>query len=169
MEQIELAKKAIAGDETALLQLLKQEESTHYRIAFSYLKNEHDSLEAIQEFTFRCFRKIHTVKQAQFLNTWLIRVLLNVCNEIQKKKSRYEFRNDVAKLTFQVDSYKLELSEAISKLSPEQQQLIYLKYYCDLKNKEIAKEIHISEGTVKSRLHTALKKLRLLFNEGGQS
>lgn len=169
MEQIELAKKAIAGDETALLQLLKQEESTHYRIAFSYLKNEHDSLEAIQEFTFRCFRKIHTVKQAQFLNTWLIRVLLNVCNEIQKKKSRYEFRNDVAELTFQVDSYKLELSEAISKLSPEQQQLIYLKYYCDLKNKEIAKEIHISEGTVKSRLHTALKKLRLLFNEGGQS
>lgn len=169
MEQIELAKKAIAGDETALLQLLKQEESTHYRIAFSYLKNEHDSLEAIQEFTFRCFRKIHTVKQAEFLNTWLIRILLNVCNEIQKKKSRYEFRNDVAELTFQVDSYKLELSEAISKLSPEQQQLIYLKYYCDLKNKEIAKEIHISEGTVKSRLHTALKKLRLLFNEGGQS
>ncbi|MBD8027943.1 sigma-70 family RNA polymerase sigma factor [Ureibacillus sp. Re31] len=169
MEQIELAKKAIAGDETALLQLLKQEESTHYRIAFSYLKNEHDSLEAIQEFTFRCFRKIHTVKQAQFLNTWLIRVLLNVCNDIQKKKSRYEFRKDVEELTFQVDSNKLELSEAISKLSPEQQQLIYLKYYCDLKNKEIAKEIHISEGTVKSRLHTALKKLRLLFNEGGQS
>lgn len=169
MEQIELAKKAIAGDETALLQLLKQEESTHYRIAFSYLKNEHDSLEAIQEFTFRCFRKIHTVKKAEFLNTWLIRVLLNVCNDIQKKKSRYEFRNDVAELTFQVDSYKLELSEAISKLSPEQQHLIYLKYYCDLKNKEIAKEIHISEGTVKSRLHTALKKLRLLFNEGGRS
>lgn len=169
MEQMELAKKAIAGDETALLQILKQEESTHYRIAFSYLKNEHDSLEAIQEFTFCCFRKIHTVKQAEFLNTWLIRVLLNVCSDIQKKKRRYELRNDVAEGTFQNDDNHLELSEAISKLTPKQQQLIYLKYYCDLKNKEIAKEMHISEGTVKSRLHTALKKLRFLFSEGGQS
>jgi len=48
-----------------------------------------------------------------------------------------------------------------------QQQLIYLKYYKDLKNEEIANEINVPEGTVKSRLHAAIKKLRVLFSEGG--
>lgn len=57
MEQIELAKKAIAGDETALLQILKQEESTHYRIAFSYLKMNMTPLKPSKNLHFAVFVK----------------------------------------------------------------------------------------------------------------
>lgn len=167
MQEIELAEKAIKGDEAAFLQLLEIQENAHYRIAYNYLKNEHDALEAIQEFTFRSFKKIHTVRKPQYINTWLVRVLINVCNDMIKKKKHIELRNEI-EVGEHVDSINLDLADAIYKLSPEQQELIYLKYYRDLKNEEIANEVQIPEGTVKSRLHTALRKLRFLFSEGGQ-
>jgi RNA polymerase sigma factor (sigma-70 family) len=168
MQNIDRARRAIDGDKSTFLELLEMHEDTHYRIAYSYFRNEHDALDAIQEFTFRSLKKLHTVKNAEYLSTWLIRVLLNVCHDMHKKKKRHELQESV-EIGEHIDSSYLELSEAISKLSPDQQQLIYLKYFQDLKNEEIAHEINIPEGTVKSRLHTALRKLRHLFGEGGQS
>lgn len=166
METEELAKRAIHGDQSALLEVLQVNEDIHYRIAFSYMKNEHDALDAIQEFTYRSLSKIHTVKNPKYLSTWLIRVLINVCHTMNKKKSRVELKETIEEGEY-IHSQNLELSEAISKLPLEQQQLIYLKYYKDLKNEEIASEIKIPEGTVKSRLHAAIRKLRTFFSEGG--
>ncbi|MFP3918510.1 sigma-70 family RNA polymerase sigma factor [Lysinibacillus telephonicus] len=168
MQNFEREKKAIDGDKSAFLELLEMYEDTHYRIAFSYFKNEYDALDAIQEFTYRSLKKLHTVKKPEYLSTWLIRVLLNVCHDMQKKKKRLELHESI-EIGQHNDCSYLELSEAISKLSPEQQHLIYLKYFQDLKNEEIASEINIPEGTVKSRLHNALRKLRYFFGEGGQS
>ncbi|TSI05273.1 sigma-70 family RNA polymerase sigma factor [Lysinibacillus sp. BW-2-10] len=165
MPDLDVAIRAINGDDKAFLLLLEQQEDVHYRIAYSYFKNEHDALDAIQEFTYRSLKKRHTVQKPEYLSTWLVRVLLNVCHDMKKKKKKIELRDSI-ELSEQVDNTHLELSEAISTLSPEQQQLIYLKYYRDLKMQEIAQEIRIPEGTVKSRLHTALRKLRKFFGEG---
>nr|WP_106778988.1 sigma-70 family RNA polymerase sigma factor [Lysinibacillus timonensis] len=167
MGDFELAKRAIGGDHDAFLKVLELNEDVHYRIAYSYLRNEHDALEAIQEFTYRSIKKIHTVKHPEFLSTWLIRILLNVCHDMKRKLNRVELKKEIEMGETQ-NTIHLELSEAISKLSIDQQQLIYLKYYKDLKNEEIAETIQIPEGTVKSRLHTTLKKLRSLFGEGGK-
>lgn len=166
MDSIDLYNLAIKGDPEACLQILKMNEEIHYRIAYSYLRNEHDAVDAIQEFTFKSLTKVHTVKNPEYLSTWLIRVLLNVCHDIKKKRKRVELKESIEEGGYS-DNLNLELSEAISKLPLEQQQLIYLKYYKDLKNEEIAYKINIPEGTVKSRLHAAIKKLRVLFSEGG--
>lgn len=85
MQHLELSKQAINGNHASFLQILEANEDIYYRIAYSFLRNEHDALEAIQEFTYRSFKKIHTVRQPQFLSTWLIRVLLNVCHDMKKK------------------------------------------------------------------------------------
>lgn len=61
MEEHRLMKRAIAGDEQAIVMLLKHYEQGFYKIAFAYLKNEHDAVDAIQEMTYRCLKKIHTV------------------------------------------------------------------------------------------------------------
>ncbi|CAM5223941.1 RNA polymerase sigma (SigV) subunit OS=Ureibacillus acetophenoni OX=614649 GN=SAMN05877842_11916 PE=3 SV=1 [Ureibacillus acetophenoni] len=166
MNSIDLYKQAIKGDPESFLQILKMNEDIHYRIAYSFFRNEHDALDAIQEFTFKSLTKVHTVKNPEYLSTWLIRVLLNVCHDIKKKKIRVELKENIEEGEY-FESINLELSEAIAKLPLNQQQLIYLKYYKDLKNEEIANEINVPEGTVKSRLHAAIKKLRVLFSEGG--
>ena len=167
MQHLEISKQAISGDHASFLQILEAHEDIYYRIAYSFMRNEHDALEAIQEFTYRSFKKIHTVRQPQFLSTWLIRILLNVCHDMKKKINRIELKEDI-EIVQQENLNYLELAAVIAKLPTEQQHLIYLKYYQELKNEEIAKEFNIPEGTVKSRLHATLRKLRSLFSEEGR-
>lgn len=52
-----MTKRAITGDEEAIVALLKVNEDKLYRIAFAYLRNEQDAIEAIQELTYRTFKK----------------------------------------------------------------------------------------------------------------
>ena len=63
---------------------------------------------------------------------------------------------------------RFEMTDIITKLPKEQQELIFLKYFHDYKNQDIAVLQNIPEGTVKSRLHSALKKLKLYFQEKGE-
>lgn len=165
MLELEIVRKAMKGNEQAFLQVLEAYEDVMYRTAFAYLKNEHDALEAIQETTYRSFKKIHTLKEPHYVGTWLVRILLNVCHDMHKRKKRFELRETMEVEGQYYDSPKLEIVEAISQLPHEQQQLIYLKYFHDMKNAEIASAQKIPEGTVKSRLHTALRKLRLYLSE----
>ena len=161
---LDLAKQAIAGDEQALLELLKLHEDMLYRTAYAYLKNEHDAIEAVQELTYRTLKKIHTVKEPTYIGTWLVRVLINICLDMKKKQEKllYNYEHDIPS----TDDQQLEMADIIARLPVEQQELIYLKYFQDLKNGEIAQLKQIPEGTVKSRLHKALKKLRVLIGRG---
>lgn len=159
MTKIEIVEKAIAGDEEAILEILKENEDTLYRTAFAYLRNEHDAIEAIQEMTYRTLKKIHTVKKPEYVNTWLVRILINICLDMKKKQEKLIYKDPI-ELPSSLDDGDFEIATLIEKLPKEQQELIYLKYFQNLKNKEIAQLKNIPEGTVKSRLHGILKKLR---------
>lgn len=165
VDELDLATKAIERDEQALLALLELYEEPFYRTAFAYMKNEHDAIEAVQEMTYRCLKKIHTVKEPAYLQTWLMRVLLNVCHDMRKKQSKVELKESIELGTTSMP--QLEIADIIAKLPREQQELIYLKFFKDLKTHEIAQLQQIPEGTVKSRLHTTLRKLRGIIGERG--
>ncbi|MEG0258921.1 MAG: sigma-70 family RNA polymerase sigma factor [Lysinibacillus sp.] len=163
MDEKALVQRAIAGDEAAFLQVLQIYESTMYRTAYAYLKNEHDAIEAVQEATYRSLKKIHTIKEPSFVGTWLVRILLNICHDMQKKSGRLELKEFIEVEGEAPNPQRFEMTEAIAKLSEEQQELIFLKYFQDYKNQDIAVLQNIPEGTVKSRLHTALRKLKIYF------
>ncbi len=161
--EIDLAKRAISGDERAIVELLAQHEDTLYRTAYAYLKNEHDAVEAVQELTYRALKKIHTVKEPTYIATWLVRVLINICLDMRKKQKKFIYNQEVEITS--TDHQPLEMADIIASLPKEQQELIYLKYFKDMKNRDIAQLKQIPEGTVKSRLHTTLKKLRVLVEK----
>lgn len=165
MDEQQLIKRAIQGNEQAIVTLLMKYEEGFYKIAYAYLKNEHDAIDAIQEMTYRCLKKIHTVKDPEYLQTWLIRILINICLDIRKKQSRFELTDYIEIVSEQAQP--LELAEVIAELPIEQQELIYLRYFKDLKMKDIAQIQQVSEGTIKSRLHHALRKLRGILIERG--
>lgn len=167
MEEAELTRKAIKRDEQAFIQLMQLHKDALYRTAFAFLKNEHDAIEAIQEVTFRAYQKIHTVKEPKYMKTWLIRIMMNYCQDQLKKKKRYISNEVLHEIGFHMNDSTLEIEEAIASLTSSEQQLIFLKYYQDTKIKEIAEIEKIPEGTVKSRLHKALKSLRNFLTEKG--
>lgn len=166
MDEQQLIKSAIAGNEHAIVTLLERYEEGFYKIAFAYLKNEHDAVDAIQEMTYRCLKKIHTVKQPEYLQTWLVRILINICLDMKKKQARYELKEELE--IPNEETQPLVFAEIIADLPLEQQELIYLRYFQDLKMKDIAQIQQVSEGTIKSRLHHTLRKLRGLLIERGE-
>lgn len=54
----------------------------------------------------------------------------------------------------------LTVADFLDELSEPQRQVVILRYYADLRASEIATALGIPEGTVKSRLHTAVEALR---------
>lgn len=164
-----IVKKAIKGDEEAFLELLHSNEEALYRIALSYLKNEGDALEAIQEVTYRAYKGIKTVKEPAYFKTWLIRILMNYCHDAIKKSKREVLEERI--LTSQgvtEDFTFLEVEEALLNLSDYERELLHLKYFEDVKIKDIAAMWNTPEGTIKTRLHKALRALRAGFDEKGE-
>ena len=97
---------------------------------------------------------MYTVKKSEYARTWLVRVLINCCNDLLKRKLKTIELHENHIIT--TPHYK-ELATLLSELSLSEQQLIYAKYFQQLKNNEIAEMHNIPEGTVKSRIHSILK------------
>ncbi len=160
--EFEIEQRAIRGDHQAILSLIEMDEDILYRMAFTYLKNEQDALDVMQELIYKALKKMHTVKQHEYARTWLVRVLINCCKDHLRKRPP----------TVQIEEYHQfewaiysDMERLLEHLSLTEQQLVYMKYFQQLKNKEIAELNQIPEGTVKSKLHHILKKLRTVARE----
>lgn len=160
----EVAKRAIRGDDDAFLQLITLNKDALFRTALAYLKNEEDALDAVQEVTMRAFEKIKTLRMPEYAKTWLIRIMMNHCNDVLQKKKRYVFDESIGELKGVSDDFTyMEVEEALSHLSEKDRQLVHLKYLHDIKIKDIADMTSTPEGTVKTRLYKAVKSLRSFF------
>lgn len=169
LTEIELARKAIRGDDDAFLQLMFIHKEALYRTALAYLKNEQDALEAMQEVTVRAYEKMKSLRNPQYVKTWLIRIMMNHCHDLLRNQKRVVLNEELI-LTNKVsdDFTYLEVEEALSHLAEEDRDLVHLKYLHDLKIKDIAAMTATPEGTVKTRLYKAIKSLRAFFEAKGE-
>lgn len=170
MSEKKLVEKAIKGNEDAFLKLIHSYQEALYRTAISYLKNEGDALEAVQEVTYRAYRSLRTVKEPAYFKTWLIRIMMNYCQDVLKKSKREVPQDRVLGMQgVSKDFTFLEVEEALSNLSDYERELLHLKYFEDVKIKDIALMWNTPEGTIKTRLHKALRAFRNAFEEKGET
>lgn len=168
--EVKLAEKAISGDEDAFLSLLYLHKKALYRTALAYLKNEEEALEAVQEVTYRAFEKIQTVRKPEYIKTWLVRIMINYCNDTLKLRKRIVTDDEAHLQTGISEDYTyLEVEEALAQLTEEERDLVHLKYIHDIKIKDIAEMSSTPEGTVKTRLYKALRQLRSFMEGKGES
>lgn len=161
-----LVKKAKKGDEDALYQLILSHKEQLYRMAISYLKNEDDAVEAIQETTYRAYKGIKKLRKNEYFTTWLIRILLNYCHDEVKKKKRVVYNDQlIQSIEDPAHRTSIETEDAIRSLEHPYQHVIMLKYLHDLKINEIAQILDCPEGTVKTWLHKGLRLLRNQLKE----
>jgi len=71
LEELEISKKAIKGDDDAFLEVMQLYKESLLRAALAFLKDEDAAIEALQEVTYRAYKKIHTIKEPAYLKTWL--------------------------------------------------------------------------------------------------
>ncbi|WP_313802576.1 sigma-70 family RNA polymerase sigma factor [Cytobacillus sp.] len=163
-----LIKKAKKGDDTSFYELMQVHKERLLRMAISYLRNEEEALEALQEVTFRAYRSIKKVKHAEYFSTWLIRIMINYCHDQSRKRKRIADSNLLDQLEENIDyNRSLEIDEALHKIDSRCREVIILKYYHDLKIKDIAEILESPESTIKTWLYKGLQALRDQLDERG--
>ncbi|WP_337104385.1 sigma-70 family RNA polymerase sigma factor [Paenibacillus sp. YIM B09110] len=159
---------AILGDETALLQRIEMDKRQLYGIAFAYMRNEDDALEAMQETVCRVWAKRRTLREAKYFTTWTIRILIRVCMDERKKRKREQERTLEASLMRRGEerrdddaaAARLDMAAQVKTLPANYRMVVVLKYYRDMTITEIAELLEKPDGTIRTWLNKALKLLR---------
>ena len=153
--------KAKNGDMRTLLYLVNENRLDIYKVAKGILHSEDDVEDAIQNTVIKVFENIKTLKQDEFFETWMIRILINECNNIMRKNKRVlRFQESLVVETYDDEYEKLDLINAIASLNNELKIITRLYYFEDMSTVKIAKILNIPEGTVRSRLARAREKLK---------
>jgi RNA polymerase sigma-70 factor (ECF subfamily) len=92
-------------------------------------------------------------------------ILSNVSKDMLKKKKKVDLYNEPDMLETTVKEDSTEIWEFVLTLSEEYSQVVILYYYEGFTSKEIAKILHIPEGTVKSRLSRARNRLQQIIQD----
>lgn len=133
-----------------------------YRIARTMLRSDADCEDAVQEALLRAWAKKHTLREEQFFETWLIRILINECRAIYRKRPREE---DEVPANLAAPVQDAFLLIALMNLPEKHRIPVELHYIEGYSVREIAMMLRLPEGTVKWRLS---RGRTLLKNELGE-
>ncbi len=155
-------------DKVAELILNNQEDM--YRMAYSILRSDIESQDAVSESIVRAFENWHKLKEKNKARSWLIGIVINVSKEIYARNSKVILTEAPEKYieiqTFRSD----ELWPVIIELPYEIRIILIAYYYQGFSVKEISRMIGIAEGTVKTRLSKGRKILAgIIKNERRQT
>lgn len=139
-------------------------EQTLYRVSYGLLRSEADREDAMQECILSAWEKRDTLRNEAYFRTWVVRILINKCHDIQRKNSRF---TDWELVPEQVapDVQNRELHDAILRLDEKHRLPLMLHYIEGFELKEIAQMLRMPLGTVKSRLHHGRNQLRRYLGE----
>lgn len=165
-----LVKKAQQGDDQAFLKIFQHFQEDVYRMAYVYMKNQEDALDVVQDVAYQSFKDIHTLKNPEYLKTWLIRITINCAiNNINKRKKVVLLNTQHEEfLDSGVDEdlpLTLTLQDVIELLQEDEKSVVMLRFYQNYTFKEISQTLEIPLGTAKSILYRALQKLRHKLKE----
>lgn len=164
----DLISKAKQGNSESFISLMESNKSEMYKIAYSILHNDADAADAISETILKCWRNIGNLRKEKYFKTWLIRILINNCNDIIRKNSHtvYVERYDDIEPCDDSDISKESVSDYFNML-PDNYKLIMTLYYSyGFKIREIAAMLNMNENTVKTRLSRARNEFKEIYKEG---
>lgn len=168
--EIKLARKAIKGDETSFVELVKIYKVPLYKIAYSYVKDEQKALDILQECTYKGLLGIEKLEKPEFFKTWITRILINLAINTNKKDSKVVYLSDDMPLVYSEKSInveeKLDLYDAIDNLRDKYRAVIILRYFESMSIEEISYAMDIPVNTVKSHLRRAKEALGASLKEG---
>ncbi|MDE7318876.1 MAG: sigma-70 family RNA polymerase sigma factor [Lachnospiraceae bacterium] len=158
-----LVKKAQQGDAEAFISLIEENKQSMYKVARGILKHDEDIADAISETVLDCYEKICTLKQRSYFKTWMIRILINNCKDMIRKRKDSISIDAVPESEYQGAETRGSLHgfrELVAPLKETDQSIFTLYYVYGLKIREIAACMEMKENTVTSRLKRGRETLR---------
>lgn len=173
LQEAHLIEQARQGDEIAWATLVTHHQDAVFRLAFLLLGDADDAQDVAQDALIRAFYALDSFDTSRPLRPWLLRITSNLVSNKRRSIGRYLaavgrwFQKETATSTepdFQdspIQQWEAQtVWQAVQRLSRLDQEIIYLRFFLELSVAETADAAGIAPGTVKSRLHRALNRLR---------
>lgn len=148
------------------IERLSSMRETMYRVSCAQLQRPCDRDDAVQEALLKAWRNRHKLRNDQYMQTWVTRILINECHNIQRKQkwenASGELPEQIVKPDSDVES-RIALSDALFRLDDKLRLPIVLHYIEGFNTQEIAKILGIPKGTVLWRLSKARKELGVML------
>ncbi len=168
-----------AGDSEAFRVVYERYSDVLFRTALLMTRSRSDAEDALQEAFVAAWKNIDSYTPGTDLKSWLLTILLNNVRSWRRRLIRRASKVPFVPLETGVeepvivdeplDSIEVSrLMTALHRLSHEHRSAVVLRYYSGLSVPEIARMLSTSEGTIKSRLHRSLKKLREQLTSGSE-
>ncbi len=169
------------GKEASLKELFEAFYGRTYAAVVVVVKNREQAEDITQEAFIRAFLKLKSLREPAKFGSWIATIGTNMARDAIRREKKYVLTGEpveedlsIAK-TLGVEEEvirkddKNRLLKVMRSLSPEHYQVILLFYFHDQKIEDIAVLLNIEEGTVKSRLHRARERLKILLPEKEQN
>ncbi|MGH4119620.1 RNA polymerase sigma factor SigY [Clostridium sp.] len=164
MEELELINKAKNGNKSALNSLLKDNYNILKGYTVKMVGDPHLAQDIIQDAMLKAVVNINKFEPRAKFSTWLIKIATNVYRDYLRKNKTFELIEETAidigkqlEDTVILNFEYQEVMKIILKLPYEKRAVFILKHYYGYKYEEISEILGCPIGTVRSRLHNAVK------------
>lgn len=135
-----------------------------YKTALTYLGGEAMAMDAVDEAVYKALCGRRKLRQPEFFDTWITRILINVCNDELRRRKRFYPLDELPETAVE-EFDSLPLKEALRRLPGELRDVIVLRFFTGYTVTETAQILNIPVGTAATRQRTALRLLRLELEE----
>jgi RNA polymerase sigma-70 factor (ECF subfamily) len=174
----QLVERAVSNDADAFAEIVKRWDRKIFALCFGMMGREDEARDAVQETFVSAYKNLSGFRGDAKVSSWLHRIAVNQClTAKRRKKSRPEElfddsgspddnrfvespRRSPSLTTEQTERLKL-VRQAVGSLPTDLRQVIVMKEFEEMTFQEISDTLELPLSTVKSRLYTALKQLRM--------
>ena len=166
------------GDLAGLEVLVRLHQPVVLRTAYGVVGNSHLAEDIAQQVFVELFTALRRFDLDRPFAPWLYRIVVNISlKELRRRDHRNlaldeaaaarPSRDSLPDLVAEESEVRRALWAAVRSLSPKQRAAVVLRYYHGFSEAEMAVALGCRRGTVKSRLHSALRRLESLLRDGG--
>jgi RNA polymerase sigma-70 factor, ECF subfamily len=170
---LELIERCLHHDEAAWEEIISRYKRKVFGIAYKFTGRFEEAEDLTQEVFFKVYRALDSYKKEQEFSWWLVSISRNACIDYYRsmKREKKILSNDVDELkNFRFQGLSPEgnleaaerskaLRDSLSELPDDLRRVLILRDLQGLSYKEIADQLRLAEGTVKSRIHRGRAEL----------
>jgi RNA polymerase sigma-70 factor (ECF subfamily) len=171
-----LIRRALDGSGAAWEDLMRLHQEPVFRFAYLLLGDPDEAEDAAQEAFIRAYQALDRFELGRPLRPWLLSIVANLARNRRRSLGRYlaainrlASKDETVRAKAAIEELSAErmqaqtLWQAVRKLDPAGQEIIYLRFFLDLPLDETAQILGIAVGTVKSRSHRAINRLKQII------
>lgn len=171
VEERDWIRRCQQGDERAFRALMSRYRGRATYLAAQILHDRTEAEDVVQDAFLRVFRSIRQFRGDATFYSWLHRIIVNLCLDRRRKAGSITLSLDETQdhgPPASISTTRLEVDALLAYLSDELRVTLLLREIAGLSYAEIARELDIPVGTVRSRLSAAREQFRRLWIEAEQ-